>query len=367
VTSSASSTTEPGEHVPELDWLKGFAILSVICIHAELFSSSFFFLQVINRAVPIFLVLFGVSSELWWQREARRAPDRVLRNWYGRRLGRLLPGFWLMMALWWLVVFTWRAPPGNLRLGAPQAALSFIGYAPWLGTTWFVTVVLQYVLVFPFVRRATVALGAVASLLLAALATLAGSWYLLNVIDAARSWLGDNVPPPGWYYGWIFGPRLLWDVVAGIFVARLWGGRISARATLVAFALTAVGVYVADVARGGPEDFWGPVRAFTVQHIVDVPLSIALLGFFRWVPLPAAVRRFLAWCGVWSWGIYIGHIFAHDMLELAGQRLRLGEQWVRALYVVFLLAAGAALAVLAERAARLLRQRLSRSAVSSPA
>ena len=63
-------------HLPELDWLKGFAILAVICIHAKLYADSVFFLQIINRAVHVFLVLFGISSELWWQREETKRDVR---------------------------------------------------------------------------------------------------------------------------------------------------------------------------------------------------------------------------------------------------------------------------------------------------
>ena len=56
------------DHLPELDWLKGFSILSVVCIHAKLYADTAAFNGVVNRAVPIFLVLFGVTSELWWER-----------------------------------------------------------------------------------------------------------------------------------------------------------------------------------------------------------------------------------------------------------------------------------------------------------
>src|SRR6476660_7462138 len=135
------------EHLPEIDWLKGFAILSVICIHSELAAKSWLHLHIVNRAVPVFLVLFGISSELSWQRALARAPEDASRRWYWGRLRRLVPGYWALMVAWWLVVALWRKPPGDLELGPVQALLSFTGYAPWLGTTWFVTIILQYVLI----------------------------------------------------------------------------------------------------------------------------------------------------------------------------------------------------------------------------
>ncbi|HMJ10026.1 MAG TPA: acyltransferase family protein, partial [Polyangiaceae bacterium] len=157
-------------HVPELDWLKGFAILAVICIHAKLYSESVFFLQVINRAVHVFLVLFGISSELWWARERARGISSPERAWYSGRLARILLGYWAMTAIWWLVVALWQPPPGNLRLGAVQALLSFFGYAPWIGTSWFVAIILQYILVFPFLRRATLAVHPALCLVISAAA-----------------------------------------------------------------------------------------------------------------------------------------------------------------------------------------------------
>src|SRR5262245_1696853 len=139
--------SDPRGHLPEIDYLKGFSILCVVCIHAQTVSySSEFFLQVINRGVPTFLLLFGISSELWWERETARGNAEVVRRWYSSRLWRILPGYLAITAVWWLVVVFWRKPPNDLRLGGLQALLSFGGYAPWFGTTWFFTIVLQYIL-----------------------------------------------------------------------------------------------------------------------------------------------------------------------------------------------------------------------------
>lgn len=340
-------------HLPELDWLKGFAILAVICIHAKLYGDSVFFLQVINRAVHVFLVLFGMSSELWWEREEKRSDARPDRAWYLGRLRRIVPGYWAMTAIWWLAVALWRAPPGNLTLGWPQALLSFIGYAPWIGTSWFVAIILEYVLLFPLLRRVTVRVPAAASLLVAAACTFASCWFLLEITVTGKAWLGDNVPWPGWYYQWIFPPRVLWDVVAGIFVARLWHGRVSARAAVIAALLTVLGAFVGVFARES-HDKLGPVREMAVAHLVDVPLSIALLGFFRWTPLPGFVRDFLTWCGLRSWGIYLGHLLLHELVMIAGYTPFAAVQSVRAAYALGLLAGGVALTVLAGRIERAL-------------
>ncbi len=333
-------------HLPELDWLKGFAILAVICIHAKLYADSVFFLQIINRAVHVFLVLFGISSELWWQREETKRDVRPDRAWYWGRLRRIVPGYWAMTAIWWLVVAAWRPPPGDLTLGVPQAIVSLFGYAPWIGTSWFVAIILQYVLLFPLVRRVTVRVPPALSLIVSAAAAFASCWFLLQIVVAGKALLGDNVPWPGWYYQWIFPPRVLWNVVAGVLVARFWQGRVSRRATLVAAALTVLGAFVGVFARES-HDKLGPVREMAVAHLVDVPLSIALLGFFRWTPLPGFVRNFLTWCGLRSWGIYLGHLLIHELVMIAGYTPFAASQSVRAAYAVLLFAGGAALAVVA--------------------
>jgi peptidoglycan/LPS O-acetylase OafA/YrhL len=210
-------------------------------------------------------------------------------------------------------------------------------------------------------------LGALPSLVIAAASSFASCWFILQIVTTGKALLGNNVPWPGWYYQWIFAPRVLWDVVAGIFVAHFWRGRVSAKATWVALGLTALGIFAAYVARGGPDEKFGPVREMAVAHIVDVPLSIALLGLFRMAPLPAGARRFLAFCGVWSWGIYLSHLLVHELVQIAGFRPFMLAQPVRAVYALALLVSGAFLAVLAARIEKLLLVRRARSRLPRPA
>ena len=345
----------PREHVPEIDWLKGFAILGVIWIHSKPYDESFFFLQVINRAVPIFLVLFGLSSELWWQREMERASERTALRWYGGRLLRLLPPYWAMIAIWWLLVVFWRQPGGNFRLGGLEVLLSFFGYAPWVGTSWFVTLILQYILLFPLLRWVTLRVPALLCLLVSGAATFASGWFSLQIVSAATDLLGSNLPPPGWYYVWAFFPRALWNVTAGIFIARWWQGQVSMRATGVALIVTAAGAFLTEMIRAS-NDFWAPVREFAVAAIVDVPLTVALLGLFRWTPLPEKVALFLRWCGLRSWGLYLAHLLIHELIQLGGAFYSVGEQWVRIVYGLALFVGGAAVVIVLTRADQEIRR-----------
>jgi peptidoglycan/LPS O-acetylase OafA/YrhL len=359
-------TTESRQHVPELDWLKGFAILAVMWIHSKPFDDSLLFVHLINRAVPIFLVLFGISSELWWQREGERAPEGRARRWLRGRLRRLLPGYWGLMALWWLAVLILGEPVGATEFDGLDVALSFFGYAPWVGTAWFVTIILQYVLLFPGLRWVTERVPAGVCLAAGAVSTLASIYSTLHLVELGTRLFGSNVPPPGWYYSWIFFPRALWNVTVGIYVARWWQGRVSKSATAVAAVLTVTGIVAVEaIGQGG--DFLAPLRAGTVAHVVDVPLAVTLLGLLRWVALPAPVRRFLAWCGVRSWGLYLGHLLVHEIVQLGGYFFSVQEQSIRIIYGVFLLAGGVTVMTLAARLDTELRRWIAlRRAASAP-
>ncbi len=340
-------TTSKRDHVPELDWLKGFAILCVVLIHAELGEGSFVFKRLIDRAVLVFMVLFGISSELWWLREEVRAPRQAIRNWYTGRLRRIVPGYWALIAIWWTVVVLWRAPEGSVKLSAPLALANLFAYAPNIGTSWFVTVIIQYILVFPVLRMAITRFGPFVCLPIAALVTWWTGWKMFDIVDAGKATLGNNIQWPGFFYHWIFGPRALFNVVTGILVARWWRGRLSLPVTLVCLALTLIGQYVASLARAPEHDEIGPIRELSVICLVDVPLALALLGLFRWIPMPSRVLRFLAWCGVWSWGIYLGHLLVHELICIPGFRPGRSPQSVRALYALLLFALGVPVAVLA--------------------
>lgn len=337
------------DRVPELDWLKGLAVLFVVAIHAKPFQGTFVFNHLIDRAVPIFLVLFGVSAELWWQREDARGREDSLRRWYVERLRRMMPGYWAAVAVWWFVLVTVGTAPEKLTLGLPQFALNLLGWSPWMTTAWFVFMILQYLLIFPALRRVTLKIGGVASLGLALAATVASGLSLFAIINATRALIGDNVRQPPWYYHWVFAPRVLWHITAGMFIARFWRARLSLPVTLAALLLTVVAIACEPLVRGAPDDISGSIRALTFTTLIDVPLTVALLGLLRWTPLPSLIRRVLAWFGHWSWGIYIGHILVYEVLATLRFVWEAGDNQERMKDYVVLLAGGIGLAVLGQR------------------
>ena len=348
-----TAVAERVEHIPEVDWLKGFAILCVIGIHSKLYDDSLFHQHVVNRAVPMFLLLFAVTSELWWQRTAAMSTEERLRAWYGRRLRRLYVPVWGMASLWWMVAIAFRTDRA-MGLGIPELLQTFVGYSPWIGTSWFVTIVLQLVLLYPLLRWAFELLGPVIVLP----ATAALCWFsgmdMVPIILLGKSLLPRHVPEPGFYYIWIFVPRVFWNVAAGYFVAHWWSGRPPRVATIVATLIAATSIYVVQATHNLPGDAWvGPARRQTILYLYDVPLTVALLGWFRALARLPRLTRFLTWCGLSSWGIYLGHTLVHDLLHsVAHLALETGPDGLRIAYALVLLGCGAGLAALGDRIRR---------------
>jgi surface polysaccharide O-acyltransferase-like enzyme len=331
-----------------VDWLKGIAILCVIGIHAKIYDETLFHQHVVNRAVPMFLILFAVTSELWWER-----AERPLASWYRKRLTRLYVPWWGMTATWWLfVVLSGRARA--MDLGLPEAIETALGYAPWIGTSWFVTVVLQLVLLYPALRWAFERLGAEIALPITAATCWVSGMHMVPIILAGKRLLGPHVPEPGFYVIWIFVPRVFWNAAAGYFIARRWGGRPPKAATWLAAALTLLGVLVVASTHLMADDATrGPFLRQTLYYLFDVPLTVMLLGVLPALAPFTRLTRFLTWCGLSSWGIYLGHTLVHDLLHtVAGIGLESGPEGLRVLYGVFLFACGAALAVIGERLRR---------------
>ncbi len=345
---------ERREHLIEIDHLKGIAILCVVWIHASPFDSTLLFDRIVNRAVPIFVVLWGMTSEMYLQRlEARGLGLRDLaREWLSNRARRLLVPYWAMAAAWWTIVLL-EGFPKVAHLGTREFIATFLGYAPWIGTSWFVTVIIQLTLILPFYRWLAVRVGALPSLIVSAAASSLTAFYLWEITEVGRSIFGNDAPHPGWFYQWIFPPRLIWHVTAGMFLVRLWGVRLGRNATLALVGITLVGFVLTGVARGAPEDnFMGTLRQQAVQCLLDVPLALALLGLLQWKPPGGGVGRFLAWCGRWSWGLYLGHLFVYDTALLAGFDPGNWGNPDRVMYGLILLASGSAIAVSVDRLAR---------------
>src|SRR2546425_805183 len=121
--------TDVQARLPTIDMLKGCAILWVLLIHSGALYGRPVAVYLFNHAVPIFIVLFGINSELWW----RRRPAASVATWYRDRARRLLVPMYAALPVWWALALALRRPllvPLGARLGGRAALLSLAALAP---------------------------------------------------------------------------------------------------------------------------------------------------------------------------------------------------------------------------------------------
>ncbi len=348
-----SPTGDSKGHLAEIDHLKGFAILCVVCIHAKTYADTWLFANIFNRAVPIFLVLFGITSELSLSAADRTGAPWITRakQWLEPRVERLVPPWFGLAIAFWLTA--WRTGFARFAgFGLREVALTFMGYAPWIGTSWFVTVIFQLLLWLPAWRFIAIRMRLIPALALSGAVTFGCVYYLWEIVDVGRDIFGTDAPEPCWYYQWIFSPRVLWHVTVGLFVARLWGCRIEPRLMAIFAVATVAGLGLMQVARGDAADFFlGSLREQGVQYLVDAPLALALLGLFRWLSLSGIAGRALTYLGKSSWGIYLAHLWVHEAFHAFGLRIEETPNSLRVIYAIILFVSGTAITAAASAVA----------------
>jgi peptidoglycan/LPS O-acetylase OafA/YrhL len=316
--------------LPSLDVAKGVAILFVVGIHSELLSPSVVFLHAINRAVPMFLVLFGLTSVLWWDKHGETGS---LADWYRSRLTRLLPSYWLAVAVWW----------GGQRVlsaryvGVDALLWSLAGYAPWIQASWFVTVILQIVVVFPLLRLAFRGLGTSATVLAGLAALVAVQVYFLPLNAWLRALLPYHDRTFGFYALWLFVPAYLWLLFCGMALGHKRTEVTTAQAAVALAVVVAAGLVAASVADSSAISRIAMAVADPARVIVLLAAAAAV------VPIKIAYAP-LAWLGHNSWEIYVGHMAVHSLGYSAWSRMG-GPADHRAAYALMLLAGGVVFAI----------------------
>jgi peptidoglycan/LPS O-acetylase OafA/YrhL len=312
-----------------IDLVKGVAILWVLLIHAHPLGDTPFFFHVVNHAVPIFVVLFGTNSFLWWQR-----PDRTLAEWYRGRAARVLVPMWAALPLWWAAAL-WFRPP-DVTPTVELAVLHAVGYLRQVGTGWFITMVVQLVVVFPLFAAAVRRVGPMPVVIVA----FACSLTILAFEPELVGWWG--------YWDYIvFSPRFFAHVAFGVvlvgWLPRL--GPTTAVASLVAWAICVLG------AEGTLGERLEPFAEF----LTSLPLTILLLSLCARLPRVAALTPALAWLGQSSYGVYLGQLLTHNALLFAIGFPELYQRLNLWLYALILLAGGLFFVALGETALRLVR------------
>lgn len=329
----------PKDRTPEIDWLKGFAIVCVIINHSAALDGTWAYDYVITRAVPIFLVLFGMNAQSWWSARATSRSMALVGEWLASRLRRLMIPYWAAVTVWWTVVFVYTQDVPPRTTGYIVA--SYAGYIPWVTTYWFVTLILECVLLFPVILLVMGRIGTLATLTGALAITIGSAFSFLEVIHWGQIVLGETAPN-AYSYFWMFFPAYLWHIVSGAAISRhssVPSMRTAFMALIAYLSLT----YIHSNVDPGP-------AALAVQLLGDVPLAVVLFAgmrIFRKWPGPAGV---LAACGGASWGLYLGHILAHETFHLLGFHPDWGSTTDRWMYAGALLVTGIGLVTLGQAA-----------------
>lgn len=275
----------------EIDLLKGCAILWVLLIHSKALGDGPLFRYVVNHAVPLFVIVFGLNARLWWR---DRPLPGALATWYSTRVERILLPFWAALLVWWLLVLWFRPFGIELHWWLPLAHLG--GYTISIGTGWFVTLILILALLYPAVEAAVRLLGVWPVLALALVGELHVAYAVTQLAPAGEA---HGIPSLGFL---VHPPRVLAHVVFGVVLADRME-RLGLAAGALAAALFALCVAV--------ELRW-PVLEPYAQVLIDAPLAVTLLAGLRPLARVPIAGPALAWLGVSSWGIYLGQLLVHN-------------------------------------------------------
>jgi peptidoglycan/LPS O-acetylase OafA/YrhL len=153
--------------IPELDGVRGLAILLVLVFHWAAFQPaphSFAYYLMVPRnlmwsGVDLFFVLSGflIGGGLI----DNRASPNYFSTFYRRRIYRIFPFYYLMVGLFLIgsfvlpaaFLFTGAIPRWPFLLFVQNIGFAIPLAAPWLGVTWSLAVEEQFYLLFPFAVR----------------------------------------------------------------------------------------------------------------------------------------------------------------------------------------------------------------------
>src|SRR3989475_6261755 len=278
----------PAPRLPAIDLVKGCAILWVLFIHSQALGDGPLFRYVVNQAVPISVVLFGLNSALWWEAHAGAGPTII--SFYAGRARRILVPMWAALPVWWALALALR--PAEVVLTRTLPLWHAAGWLSQVGTGWFITMIIQLVVVFPLLHAAGTGLALAAGLActLACVRFQLGLMALLAGVDLFN------------YF--VFSPRFLGHVALGMWLAPRVE-RLGGRAAVLGAAM-----FVLCVAGAGR--LVGATLAPHAAAPVPLPPTGVLLAGVPLLPrLPGATDA-LAWLGRYSYGVYLGQLLTHN-------------------------------------------------------
>jgi hypothetical protein len=239
------------------------------------------------------------------------------------------------MAAWWTFVAIYR------HAVRPQAVLmTAFGYLPRVGTGWFVTLILELVVLFPLLHLGLRKLGNVVVALAAAAVLIVSHVEMVAIADYLRIALRNSGPPQSpFFYFWIFAPVWFYGVVIGAVLIRR---RVvfTAQGAALCGALAALVLLMAAMS--------DPLRQRVAFALTDPLVTMAVLGLVPIVAWWSPAARFLAWCGSYSWGLYMGQLLMHNIFLKLGPPITGLSTGLRWAYFAYLLVGAVGLVVIGE-------------------
>jgi peptidoglycan/LPS O-acetylase OafA/YrhL len=310
-----------------IDMAKGCAILWVLLIHSEALRGNLLFRHVVNQAVPVFVVLFGLNSSLWW----RQRGLHDLGAWYRRSIRRIMVPVWGALVVWWALALYYR--PFGVALTWWLPLVQACGYLLHVGTGWFVTMILQLVVVFPAFEWLRRRLGLGTVLVLGLTVSAGCAWYGLKLLGLLSL-----------FNFYVFGPRFWGHMAFGMLLAE-HRERLTPAAGVLAAAVVLGGVAGSVAGVGYP---W----AHEISWISSLALTVVLLVALRPLAAVPVLAPTLAWLGQSSYGIYLGQLLTHNFFVFRLGIPGLLDGMNRWLYTAILLVGGLFFVWLGERLLR---------------
>ena len=306
--------------MPELDALRGIAVLMVVLYHGLYWGMDLDVFPPVKRqvltlawtgrlGVDLFFVLSGflITGVLM---NARARPD-YYRRFYIRRALRILPAFFLTLAL----LLAARAVPLNFAL----LSLAYMAnLAPLLGVAiaypvlWSLAVEEHFYLAWPWAVRKLSKRG-----VLALCALIVAASPILRLISfriaETKGWVSYRV----FDYTWNASDGLAWGAALAIYLTEFAPTRKRLAQIVGGLVLAAVAIWAAGW-RYGILTRRTPVGA-ALQVVPWHLLFVALLLFFllagtsKWKRL--LTPRFMTFIGEISYGLYLYHLMCFWMIE----------------------------------------------------
>ncbi len=294
-----------------LDGLRALSIIAVVWMHTGGEDQSSVILRRGFLGVDFFFTISGFLIVTLLLREQRRSGTVALKNFYARRSLRIMPVYWLVLALALCIAFL---KPGtqtaDIKHDLPYAFFylsNLVPMASFLSITWSLSAEEQFYAVVPWLQKFIPRLFA---------RCLLPMGYLLVILPpfGVLPWLRM----PEFFRQTTFGPILLGVMLAQIlndprgwsWVAKLLGNRWSPVAAFAVLAL-AVSSSRADIA-GWPRLSMQLAMLIVLASCV-VRERHVLLPALSWWP----IRRI----GVVSYGIYLYHLLVYWPVSRVFDRL----------------------------------------------